>query len=373
VTAPAPPPPPPPASDDPWLAERPPDRPEDLALEEVAPEVFRIPLPLPFEVGPVNAVLLRGEEPALIDCGPRTDEAWAALAAGLERLGTPPARLRHIFCTHAHVDHYGALGRLAALAPGARLYAHARDAAGIFEHGAYMEAKAALVLDRARWWGYPEAAIEPARRGYLSFRRYGEDAVPRSGALLLEGSEGALSLGARRARWLHVPGHSEGHIVLLLETEAGGVLIAGDHILERITPNPTVYLEPWEGRWTGLAHYHESLAHVRDLPAALVLPGHGPSFAGLAARVDAILRAGRRRGEEIEAIVSTSRPLTVLEIALELWRDLPVHQHFLACREVEGHLEIIARRTGRLLGRGYGGPGGRPPGSAPERFELYAR
>ena len=49
-----------------------------------------IKLPTPFGVGPVNTYLLSGDEPTLIDTGPRTKEARAALASGLAGQGLTP-------------------------------------------------------------------------------------------------------------------------------------------------------------------------------------------------------------------------------------------------------------------------------------------
>jgi len=332
-----------PHEENPWIEARPATRAADLAIEECAPEVFRIPLEIPFEVGPVNAVLVRRPAPVLVDCGPGTKDAWRALEAGLRTLGVGPggAPLAAVVLTHDHVDHYGNLGRLLAeLAPGARVLVHEADASGVLDHAAHMLAKAPEIERRARWWGYPDVALEPARKGYMSFGRLATASIDRARVTVLEGETAEIDIEGARLRAIHTPGHSDGHICLALEG-AGGLLLSGDHILERITPNPTVFYGLVRGRKSGLADYLASLRRVRDLAVARVVPGHGASFAGLAARVDTILGHHERRAAKVLSLLAGApAPPTTLELALLLWPTMPLHEHFLACREVEGHLDL---------------------------------
>jgi glyoxylase-like metal-dependent hydrolase (beta-lactamase superfamily II) len=74
-------------------------------------------------------------------------------------------------------------------------------------------------------------------------------------------------------RWIHTPGHTDGHVAFLVETGDGVVAIAGD------TPGPD---PSWfgEGR---LPDDHprreEHLAAfraIRDSGATLLIPGHNP-------------------------------------------------------------------------------------------------
>lgn len=43
--------------------------------------IVPLSLPTPYPVGPVNAYLLPGPPVTLVDCGPKTDDARAALEA----------------------------------------------------------------------------------------------------------------------------------------------------------------------------------------------------------------------------------------------------------------------------------------------------
>lgn len=97
------------------------DRPLMAATREVAPETFCLPsvLPVPGHgVLPVNAFLVRGTEPVLVDTGLAAlrDEALAAVRGLLD-----PAELRWIWLSHMDWDHIGNLAALLEAAPRARL------------------------------------------------------------------------------------------------------------------------------------------------------------------------------------------------------------------------------------------------------------
>ena len=81
--------------------------------------MFSSAVPIPtIGVLPVNAFLIRGEQPTLVDAGitPEQDDFEAALRALID-----PADLRWIVLTHADRDHTGLLMRLLDAAPDARV------------------------------------------------------------------------------------------------------------------------------------------------------------------------------------------------------------------------------------------------------------
>src|SRR4051794_40457879 len=71
--------------------------------------IAKITLPTPFAVGDVNAYLLKGDRLALVDAGPKTDEAWAALNKQLADLGLTSDDIEMVVLTHDHPDHAGLL------------------------------------------------------------------------------------------------------------------------------------------------------------------------------------------------------------------------------------------------------------------------
>jgi glyoxylase-like metal-dependent hydrolase (beta-lactamase superfamily II) len=160
--------------------------------------------------------------------------------AQLRGLGVEPGAIRYVVQTHLHIDHTGALGHF----PGATVVAHAR------------ELEAALAADAAS--GYVREDYDrPELRWQLA--------------------EGELDLfGDGTFRLLETPGHSAGHMSILLALEkTGPVLLTADAADNRAQ---------WEGRAHPRAlfsreHATRSLELLRGLAdetKALIVHGHDP-------------------------------------------------------------------------------------------------
>ena len=94
---------------------------------------------------------------------------------------------------------------------------------------------------------------------------------------------------------------------------------------------------------------------TRELPAELVLPGHGDPITDHVALIDERLRMHRRRAQKILRMLDAG-PLTAYEIALQMWGNVAVTQAYLTLSEVLGHLDLLARdglvhRAGSRRGR----------------------
>jgi glyoxylase-like metal-dependent hydrolase (beta-lactamase superfamily II) len=118
------------------------------------------------------------------------------------------------------------------------------------------------------------------------------------------------------------------------------ILIAGDHVLPRISPNigADLYAE------NPLADYLASLGRLRELPVELVLPSHGEPFADLAGRIDGIL--GHHDERNAQTVELLDGPMTAFEVTLRLFPDLPPDNFLHALREARAHLiylESVAR------------------------------
>jgi N-acyl homoserine lactone hydrolase len=163
-------------------------------------------------------------------------------AAQLRRMGVAPESIGRLVQTHLHIDHTGALGHF----PTATVLVHARE------------------LEAAR------AARSPLASGYV------RDDYERP-ELRWQPLEGELDLfGDGTVRLLETPGHSAGHMSLLLELEeTGPVLLTADAADNRAQ---------WEGRAHPRAlfsreHAASSLERLRELAAetgALLVLGHEP-------------------------------------------------------------------------------------------------
>ena len=287
--------------------------------------VHRIALPTPFPVGDVNAWLLDGDEPALIDTGVWSPGSIAALEEQL-RVQRRVEDLRHILLTHDHYDHAGAAVHLARRS-GAVLRLH--------RHGAlttrWEPEEREHLRDFVLRCGVPTERVEQA---FAMFARTGRLAAydgPPPTVERLAGGE-TLHLGETTLEVLATPGHSPDHLAFL--APAWGDLFCGDTLLLRITPNPLLHLDPDDGwrRSPSLLRYLESLAAIERLGPARARPGHGPDIKdvpALLARsrsfVDRRKRLYRRRLD--------AGPLDPYALARAVFGELDLANEYLAVSE----------------------------------------
>jgi glyoxylase-like metal-dependent hydrolase (beta-lactamase superfamily II) len=153
-----------------------------------------------------------------------------------------------------------------------------------------------------------------------------------------------LALRDRSFSVMHRPGHSPSDTIFWDEERR--ILIAGDHLLAHISSNPLVHrpLEPSGGqsRPQALIQYIDSMLATRELPARVVLTGHGEPITELEGLIDERLRLHRRRAEKILRMLD-SKPLTAYEIAVQMWGNVAVTQAYLTLSEVLGHLDLLLR------------------------------
>jgi glyoxylase-like metal-dependent hydrolase (beta-lactamase superfamily II) len=314
--------------------------PEGDAPEQVEPGIWRIPLPLPMALRSVNLYLLGGSgEWALVDAGLGTPEDAAALRAGLRHAGIGLERITTLVLTHAHPDHIGLAGDVhaAAGAPVRMLRAEADNMFRVWDDPELTALRVAN--EHFVRHGLPADDADLGVRGSRGLRRALH--LPPRGAVVALAEGDTLRLAGHSYRALWTPGHADHHLCLLRED---GVLVAGDHVLPRITPNIGLYPN---ARPNPLRDYFTSLAAVRDLPVRLALPGHGRPFADLAGRVDELCAHHEARAEEIVRLLE-ARPAGshAYALAAELFgeRLSAVEHRRFALAETLAHLEDLHER-----------------------------
>lgn len=318
----------------------------DSPIAEVAPDLYRLAIPLPNS--PLKAVnvyaVLSSVGILLVDCGWNAKESYEALRAGLETIGGGIARLRRIVVTHIHPDHYGLAERLA-LESGARVSMHRSDAVLV---GARYDDTRALVEGMTLWLrvnGTPADELDLMTRGSLQMLRLVGTRPPD---VLLGGDE-VIEWGRYRFHVLWTPGHAPG--LICLHDAGEEILLSSDHVLQRISPHVGLHVQTVGDP---LADYLDSLRAVRDLDVRLILPGHGKPFDDLSGRVDELVLHHRTRLEEMCEVVA-SGPQSAYEVASRLswrgsprgWENLEPFQRRMAVTEVIAHLEHLHAR-GRL-------------------------
>jgi glyoxylase-like metal-dependent hydrolase (beta-lactamase superfamily II) len=312
--------------------------------DDVSPEVWQriadagirvMRIPTPFQVGRVNTYLLEDEPLTLVDSGPNSGKALDELERQLDALGHRIEDLELIIVTHQHIDHLG-LVDIVANRSGADVAA-LDLAVPFFENfgdDAERDDEEAAALMRRH--GISEEVVSALRQVTGSFRAWGSKAkVSRP---LHDGE--LLRLRDRGLEVQHRPGHSPSDTVFWDEDRR--ILLAADHLIKHISSNPLIS-RPLDGsaqRTQALVTYLESLKRTRELPAEIVLSGHGEPITDHAALIDSRFATHQRRAEKLYGLIS-EQSRTGYELAQAIWGDVAVTQAFLTLSEVIGHVDLL--------------------------------
>jgi glyoxylase-like metal-dependent hydrolase (beta-lactamase superfamily II) len=175
-----------------------------------------------------NTLLVRGERDYLVD--PGLIMQGAPVIGAMGELGVDPNEVKDVILTHLHFDHAEGM----AAWPMRRTYVHKIET---------------------------EAPYAQIVSGQLEM----------ANLEVLEGEEGEIEPGLR---WMLTPGHCDGLISLLVDTDDGLVVIASDcvgplpeyfeqmDLPEDFGPEREELLKQWK--------------RIRDLDPAVVIPGHNP-------------------------------------------------------------------------------------------------
>ena len=175
-----------------------------------------------------NTLLIRGERDYLVD--PGLIMQGAPLIGALEELDVEPQQVQDVILTHLHFDHAEGL----AAWPMRRTFVHRIET---------------------------EAPYAQIVAGQLE----------NANLEILDGDEGEIEPGLR---WMLTPGHCDGLISLLVDTDDGLVVIASDcvgplpeyfeamDLPEDFGPERDELLRQWR--------------RIRELDPAVVIPGHNP-------------------------------------------------------------------------------------------------
>jgi len=144
----------------------------------------------------------------------------------------------------------------------------------------------------------------------------------------------------RTLQVLHRPGHSPSDTVFWDEQRK--ILIAADHLIAHISSNPLISrpLDGSAGRPQALVTYIESMRKTREMPAEIVLSGHGEPITDHVALIDDRIAKHERRKEKIYKLIA-EQPRSGFEIAQAIWGNVAVTQAFLTLSEVIGHADLL--------------------------------
>lgn len=324
-------------------------------VEQVRPRLWSIPVPIPnnpLRYVLVYALELRGSGVALVDAGWNTDEAWTSLNDGLAAAGGSMADVQAVMVTHIHPDHYGLAGRVRE-ASGAWIGLHPSDAVMLEARYGNTDGLLAGMFDLLRDSGVPEEKLPDLALASMAVKSMVTMAPPD--VLFDDGK--IIDLPGWSLQTIWTPGHSPGHVCFYSEPHK--VLISGDHVLPRITPNISVHSQQVPNP---LGDYLGSLAKLEGLETEEVLPAHEYRFSDLQGRLEEISDHHAARLAEIESVVRDSPGATAWDITLRLhwsrpWDEIESFMQRQANGETLAHC-VVLELEGRV----------RRSGSSPARF-----
>ncbi|MFI0961299.1 MBL fold metallo-hydrolase [Streptomyces sp. NPDC021080] len=308
-------------------------------VEQVRPGVWSIPVPLPnTSLGYVLVYVFETDAgPYLVDAGWNTDEAYAALDAGLTAVGTRIQDVRGVLVTHVHPDHYGLAARVRK-ASGAWVSLSPADAAVLdqLEEPGW----APRLLETLIRCGAPMDVVDRQREQLTAAAVAARGELPRPDVLLTDRARPDVPGWEITALW--TPGHSPGHLCFWEPRHR--LMLSGDHVLPRITPN----VPAPRGEDDTLGAYLRSLDRLDRYPAIEVLPAHEHRFGDLAGRIAELRRHHDQRFAEVLAAVSEGAEV-VWDVAARMHWSLPwLSFDGMAQRSAAGeafaHLRALARR-----------------------------
>lgn len=338
------------------------------ALERAAEAgIHRLRIPTPFMVGRVNCYLIDDEPLTLVDTGPNSGKALDELEHQLAEHGHSIEDLELVILSHQHIDHLGLIEIIASRS-GAEVAAIDVAVPLMESFGDRSEEDDEFAASLMLRNGIPEDVVQALQSVSRSFRAWGARA--RVTRPLRDGE--ALAMRDRTLEVQHRPGHSPSDTVFW-DAERR-ILLAADHLIAHISSNPLI-TRPLDGsgeRTQSLVTYIESLRRTRELPAEIVLSGHGDPITDHVSLIDQRLALHQRRAEKIYGLIA-ERSRTGYEIAQALWGNVAVTQAFLTLSEVIGHLDLLINAGWvRELADGsvvrYEASGERPEGAGSNRL-----
>ncbi len=212
-------------------------------MQRISNSIYQINL------GWVNVFVIEDNGLTLIGTGPKG--SGRKIFKAIRAAGKSPKDIKQIILTHLHPDHAGSAEEIKRILR-VPVIAHADDAE-IMRYGIAFRKELCLTPGLKNWLIY-----------HLAIKRSGINIDPVEIVRPLKHNDLLPLLGGIRV--IHTPGHSKGHISLLVEKEE--VLIAGDLLSNTLgLALSVIYEDPQEGM--------RSINKITNLDFEKIVFGHG--------------------------------------------------------------------------------------------------
>ncbi len=309
----------------------------EAAITHISADIVQVQLPLPYALNLVNCYLLRGEGGwTLLDTGLNTPAGRAQWRRAMQSLDFRPEDIEKIVLTHMHPDHFGLAGwwqqqtqrPLPVYLPEGE-----RAMAQVFNEGENSPRYQQWMLD----CGMQPETVQHVQAALANTSDLTKP-HPISQQYLRADTD--VRLGQRNFRVIHAPGHSDGQLIFY--DEADRLLLSGDHVLMRITPNignwPHTLPDP-------LGRYLRSLRELAALDVRLALPGHKGLIHDWRGRISELQAHHQLRLQDtLDALTAGAE--TVYEVSAQLFKldRLTAHEWRFAMAEALAHLQYLRCR-----------------------------
>lgn len=261
---------------------------------------------------------------ALFDAGYGTDEATRAMTDELSTRGYQPSDIRMLVISHAHPDHLGMAAWVKEQSPDCELVmlerewqwiqdrwlgfddwedhsndwlvrhgvsraeVEAADHAGAIGLGGAVSPRGMRRLAGRVWHRFSGKHRDRSWR--RSFRMDTKpDRVVQDGEV--------IEFGDWRLQSIWTPGHTPGHLCVYEPNHK--LMLTGDHVLPRITPNVSMHNDDEANGRSPLAEYMSSLAKTAEFDSEQGLPAHEYNIEDLSARCHELIEHHEERLEEV--------------------------------------------------------------------------
>lgn len=292
-------------------------------------EIHKIVIPTPYEIGDVNAFLVKGDALSLFDAGPKTQEAYDAIQWGIRAAGYSMHDIEQVILTHHHPDHAGWVDAF----PNAEKLAHPYVDHWLRKEPSFLEYHQAFYRQELVYQGVPEELIEQVIHVRGEIELFGS--TPLTGFI----NDGDVVPGHPNLVAMYLPGHAQSHLIFYDKKTGEG--ITGDLLLPRSPSNPLVEppLDLSMERPKSLVQYINSLTTLNDLKPQKLYVGHGEEITDVATILKERFQKHQNRAMKILALLD--EPKTVFELSKIIFPKIYLVHTGLTISETLGKLDIL--------------------------------